>query len=364
MKNIVPILVLFLGIEAAWGSDDLNIISQQPYFSIQPVYQSWTGDNDFTFSEMSVPLQAYYPFNRNASLSLQTNQAMVNGDNLEKLSGLTDTQLSLNYFVERVDAVLNLGLNLPSGKKALTLDEFVTSSLLSYDFYNFMVPNFGQGLNVSGGITWVRSLSDQVALGIGATYQLKGDFEPLENMMDKYKPGDEFLATAGIDVRLTETSTISTDLIFISYAADKFGDVEVFESGALFYGNVQYKRYFDFNTLSLFARYRTKGKNRIAVAGGFVDDENKTVPDLFETIAEYRMRINQNLSNRFIAELRFYQEITTVAAINVFGVGIQPDFRVSQNVSIPVRLKYSIGLSENDSRLNGFEAGAGIYFSF
>jgi len=360
------ILLFFLLIVAAksFGADSPYIFNQQRFVRIQPLYQAWSGENNATFTETSIPFYAYIPISRVLSFNLQTSQATASGDYLQEISGLTDMQLGVNYFFESLNLVANLGVNVPSGKKELTPTEFLTSSLLSYNYFNFLVPNFGQGLNVSAGVTWAYPVNDQLVLGAGASYQYKGKFKPLQGMLLEFEPGDEILFTGGADYRLNEVSSLSADLIYIMYSPDKIGSYEVFESGDMLIANIQYRRYFDFHELWLNARYRSKGKNSLPIAGSLEPEPQKSTPDQIELIARYRYRVNPQLYISALVEGRFFKQTSVFTAVNVLGLGVAPEYALSPAVTIPIQLKLLRALFENGSNMSGWEIGLGIRYSF
>lgn len=98
-------------------------------------------------------------------MTLRGSQATASGDNIQTINGITDTQLSFSYHFEPVNLIFNLGLNLPSGKKRFTSEEFQTSSLISTNIFNFKVPGFGQGLNISPGLTWAFPVNEKYSPG-------------------------------------------------------------------------------------------------------------------------------------------------------------------------------------------------------
>lgn len=243
--NRIKTLLIVLLITAI--NADAQTISQTGYVRIMPLFQGWrlTGGNDF--AELSIAEIVYIPLRRNLSMTLRGGQATIGGDNLQRLSGVTDTQLAFNYYLEPAKLLFNLGLNLPSGKKELTLQEFQTDTLISKNIFNLQVPNFGQGFNFSSGLTWVMPLNENVVIGLGASYQFKGKFKPLSVFVEDYNPGDEFLATGGIDLRLNETTTITSDVIFTIFGKDKIGQTEVFAPGNKLVANLQFRKYFNFD---------------------------------------------------------------------------------------------------------------------
>ncbi len=66
-----------------------------------------------------------------------------------------------------------------------------------------------------------------IVLGLSASYQFKGEFEPVEEI-ENYKPGNELLLTGGIDVRVNETANFSSDIVFTVYGTDKLSGEKVF----------------------------------------------------------------------------------------------------------------------------------------
>ncbi|MFQ5825323.1 MAG: hypothetical protein ACE5JB_14880 [bacterium] len=358
--NILLIILVITGVNA-YGENDAYIIRQRGFIKLMPLYQSWSIEGYNDFSEFSVLEFAYFPLGRNLSMALRGGQATANGDNLQSLSGVIDTQLSFSYHLESAHLVLNLGLNLPSGKKELNLEEFVTSSLISNNILNFQVPNFGQGLNVSPGFTWAVPVSENFVLGLGASYQLKDKFKPIKDFSDDYNPGDELLLTGGLDVRLSKTATFSTDIIFTTFGTDKIGNQEVFASGNRVVVNGQFRKYFNFNELWLFARYRSRAKSELAVAGQLVPEEKKTNPNQLEFMGHYRIRLSRRFYASILVEGRFYQETPAAfSGINLLGGGIAPEIYLSSNFKLPLIFKYLTGSFKNGPNISGFEIGIGF----
>ena len=155
MKKILLLFISFIS-TATFAGNDNYIISQKGYIKLMPNFQMWSIESNYDISEISFPIMVYFPISRKFNLSLRSNQANIAGD-VNTLSGLADTQLSCSYHLENAHLVFNVGLNLPSGKKELTVTEFQTSSQIAYSYFNFKVPGFGQGFNVSPGISWAAS---------------------------------------------------------------------------------------------------------------------------------------------------------------------------------------------------------------
>ncbi len=344
-----------------------QIISQTASARLHFNYQSWSLHDSLDFSEITIPLSIYYPVNRNLSVTLRGNGASATGDNLESVSGITDTQLSFAYLIENANLVLNLGFNLPTGKKKLSFDEFTTSGLISNNIFNLNTPNFGQGLNISAGFTWAIPAGERFVFGLGASYQYKGSFKPLEALVKDYSPGDEILITGGFDARLGSAATFSADAIFTLFGTDKIGDDEVFAPGNRLVLNAQFRRYFGFNDFWLFARFRSRAKNEQAVILGqaLVKETENSNPKQFEVMTHYRLRMNPRIYLRILAEGRFYEKTAApFSGVDLFGGGLAPEFAVSRGVTVPVAFKFFAGSFKDGPNLTGFEIGAGLNASF
>jgi len=376
MKSPHLFLIASMSMAGAVLAQDAYIISQQRFVKIAPAYQRWSVEGDNQFSEFSSPIQIYFPFSRNWSVTVLGNQASAKGEALlgssatnrgqalPKLSGLTDTQLAVRYFLESMNLALDLGLNLPSGKSELGPDEFRTSAELSANIFNFQVPNFGQGFNISPGLTWAVPVRDNLVLGLGASYQYKGSFKPVAGLSDDYNPGDEVLFTGGLDLRLNETTTLSSDLIFTLYGTDQVGDAEIFAAGNKLVANAQFRKYFDFNELWLFARYRSSAKNDLAAGGQLVTEGEKTTPDQIELLGHYQARFTRRFSMRFLAEGRVYQDTPVFDGVKLFGGGLAPIFSASSNFQLLGQFKYLTGSFDRGDKLSGLEIGVGMLAKF
>ncbi len=84
-----------------------------------------------------------------------------------------------------------------------------------------------------------------------------------------------------------------------------------------------------------------------------------------EILGAYTVRFSDALSTQFSLEGRFFQE-TSIAfsEYNLFGVGLMPEFSVSESLTIPLRFKFTSGKGKSSGTITGFEAGLGIVISY
>lgn len=361
----LAVILLVMSASFAFGQDDSpDVISKQGRVRVSAGYQSWSIPDIASLSEFHFPVEAYYPLDRNAGMSVFLGGASASGLHFEDLSGITDAQVSANYYLEDRNLLLNLGIGLPTGKRELTTDEFATSIGLSNSFFNYRVPVLGQGFSVSPGITWATPLNDQTVLGLGASYQHKGGYVPVKGMKT-YKQGAELLLTGGIDYQTSEVSAVSLDLTVTVYGKDVYDDADMMKSGTKVMAAGQYKRYIGYDLLWLFGRFRSRGKSVIYVPG--TDAQFKMQRDEFETVARYRRRLNPRTALNYSAEARYFFKTDAISQGYQAGVGFGPERQVSPEMKLKGEVKVLRGrdYSLHDTKwLTGFEIAGGMEYSF
>ncbi len=362
--KILAIMTVFVPLTILGQSQDgVFMVRQQGYARMNFIYQKWSSQSDTSISETSVPIFAYIPLNLNSSLSIRGGQADVRSDASQNLTGLTDMQFHLTRYYEPYNLIFSFKINLPTGKKELTLEEFDTSYLISLDMYNFRVPIFGQGLNAAPGISWASSLTEVIAVGLGASYQYRGAYKPFHIMEGQYNPGNEFLITGGLDFKVGETTTFATDLIYTRYAVDKVGEDQVFQSGGKIILHAQLSVLSGQKSWLISTTYRSKDKNQIAIAGGLVEENEKTIPDQFDLMGRYRFPVGKRMSAVVSAEGKFFNETSAFEKVNIFSFGGTLNVPVSQKSLVPISMIFSTGTIESRS-ISGFELSFGLFHNF
>mgnify|MGYP003889085827 CR=1 FL=1 len=323
------------------------------------VYQQYAdADADSRLQQVSFPITAFVPVSRPFAVSFSASPALVSGDEVASLQGFSDAQIALSYYqrLSAASAVFSLSANLPSGKRALTQEEFETSSLLSQNFYGFRLPVFGQGLNLSPGVALAIPAGDQAVIGIGASYQYRGRFEPLVGMADTFKPGDELLITGGGDVRLGEAWALSADVTYTLYQADQLGDVDVYETGDQLAVSLQALGQLGTNQLRVFGRFRDKGKSALPVNGISVPAP-RTEPTQGRLLVSYRVRVLETVYATLITQGRYFEATDLFDARTLFDIGAGQEFVLTPEVSLTSRFVYTFG------SFPGVEIGGGLAFT-
>ena len=356
--GLVLITCLFPGWARGQSGDVLMAGQRLPLrVNLFPIYQQFES-GQVKVSEFSVPVWVYVPLDRNLGITLRTGYAVAGGDGLNTLSGLADVQAEVSYYQPLGDASLawRLNANLPSGKQKLTLDEFETLTRLSFNQFSFQTPGLGQGLGMSPGLTLAFPVSEQVAAGLGVTYNYRGGFEPIENIVGQYDPGDELLITIGGDLRLTPTASLAANLGYTFYGVDQIGGADVYESGGKTVVQAQYRQFVGFNEIQVNALFRTRSRNSIAAAGGdLVPEEARTWPNQVALLGLYRHRFSEQVT--LGTSFRFQQFDETPLfpeSESLLSLSVMPVLTLSPTLQVPFRLMYRMGTA------SGFEIGAGL----
>jgi hypothetical protein len=333
------------------------------YTMVSPMLQSWRVQANPNYSQFSTLIYSQVPIKSDVSLTLRIAQANIGGQ-VAKLNGITDLQSMVSYYLRGSNTTLNFGLNLPSGTKNLSQEQFSTSSIISRNVFSLQVPNFSQGLNISAGATRVFIVSETTVLGVGASYMIKGKYKPLE-ILDDYDPGNEFLMTMGADFRLNSSSSISSDLVLTWYGTDNLAGEKIFSPGNKIVLSTRYRKYLRFNDLSIHMLIRLRGKSDLAVDENFVTEDQKTLPNQLEFYGRYSSYFNRRLTLVYLAEMRFHQVTPNpFSGVRLFGLGFQPKTKISPRVYLFGSLRYRFGQIKNGYRIRGYEIGIGAEFGF
>lgn len=335
-------------VDSDYGTDALTSRHQPMRVVLQPTYQYYE-DNGVQLTEWSLPLQATIPIRERLQLSVRASVASADGEvelgnEPEQVSGLGDVQASLSYTRELGEGslIMSAGVNAPTGKQELTLAEFTTATLLSRNFYDFRVPSFGQGLGLATGATWALPVGDDLVLGLGGSFQYQGGFTPFEGMEETYEPGNEVLATGGLDYRLSRTSALSGDVALTLYGTDTLGDTDEFEAGNKVSAKVQYVRNQRYNTLRLMARYEGREKSTFpATAGGAT--EMQLLPNQGTLRGSYTTRLREGVRLEVEAIGRHFGETTSTDSKTLVTVSLMPQFDVGDGLRVAPRVAYTGG---------------------
>lgn len=127
-------------------------------------------------------------------------------------------------------SVVTVGVNLPTGKAAHSLQEAVVASVLATDMLGFREANWGTGFGVTTGVAATQRIGAW-GLGMGASYRLAGSYEPRTGEDLEYTPGDEFRLRVGTDRNVGESGRVAAGLTYQRFSTDEANDRNLFQAG-------------------------------------------------------------------------------------------------------------------------------------
>ena len=198
------------------------------------IAQSYTTD-DGTVTQTTVPLRASFQLARNVQMNVRTAFATAEGDDLEAISGVTDTQFGarLSGSIGKGIVDLSMTASLPTGQTALSIEQLVTASTLSLDDYAFATPSFGRGTVLAPGASVAFPISETAAVGLGAVYSIASGYTLVAFDGVDYMPGNELLLTAGLDAALGRSGLVTVEGSYVSYGEDSYREATYSPGGNL-----------------------------------------------------------------------------------------------------------------------------------
>lgn len=176
-------------------------------FRVAPQFLNYSFDlagSKTTISEIAIPIAFAVPVNSRFSLDVATAFAHAtleaDGGDKSTISGLTDTQLRLNYTLPGDAIMITAGLNVPSGQYKVDEDKLAAAGQIGNDFLAFPVSSFGNGLAGTGGVAFAKSLGTW-NLGLGGSFRKSFEFDAFESGSTTvtFTPATEFRVRAGLD---------------------------------------------------------------------------------------------------------------------------------------------------------------------
>ncbi len=201
------------------------------------VYTHWKLDTDYggstEISQLWAPLRGMVPVSDNTEIAFLVAgaQSKLDFDGRETdLGGLSDTRLQLSRSMADDRLLFSIGVNLPTGKKELEVDqERQIIETLAASFLDFPLRRYGEGFGLSF-LAGTAAELGEINAGIGIQYEYIGTYTPYVGFED-YDPGDLFNVYAGGDLSREDISW-SGNLLFTTFVADKMADTKVLKQSS------------------------------------------------------------------------------------------------------------------------------------
>lgn len=331
------------------------------------VYSSWTVTRDTmetTISQFAMPIGAFFPIQDNFEISFFAANASSKfdaGSGDFKLSGLSDVRVQGNHSFANDQLLLSVGLNLPTGKRALDLtEEFFVLQALSTNYLEFPVRRYGEGFGFNLLFAGATVLGENMQGGAGLMYQYSGSYEPYDGFSD-YNPGDVISANAGIDIESGATNW-TLDMIYSVFTTDQIDGVKTFKQSPQVDLRLGMRRSDEAQSFSAQIGYLIRGDNTQYSVGGVELDPFKLYGNEFFIAGAYARQFSQLWHIRPAADLRMIggNDLSEESS-TVFGIGATIGREIGANLSFDCGAKLYTGSADGgDIDLSGYQITFGL----
>jgi hypothetical protein len=347
------------------------IFGQKSSAGVEFIFSNWTLKNDSaetTLSQLTFPLSGFVPLKDNLEARIFVGNAfntLSSNDNDTKLSGLSDIRLQFNHSFVEDKFLMSLGINLPTGKKELSItDEQQVLEMLSQNYLTLPIRRLGEGFGfnlLAGGATYLGNVRG----GLSIMYQFNGTYDPYLGLID-YDPGDFFSVSISADAK-TSASAYAINMIFTTYTSDKVEDCEVFKQSNTFDVRLSGTRKMEKIGLSGSVRYLFRDRNQYYdVFSGDVISKLKSYGNEFSAYGRLEYHPNDLWYAGPLLEIKIIDASEEgLGSSNLFGLGAAYGRKLTDNVDIAAGLKYFIGKADDDKLdINGIQLSASLVAAF
>ena len=318
--------------------------------------------------QVAVPVGVLVPIGRRFSFDIgsswaQTSVKRPTGGS-DSFSSFTDTQLRGSYVIGNDALVVSVMVNLPTGKRSTTPQQFGVASSTSSNFLLFPVSSYGTSFSVTPGLAAATTAGDW-NLGLAASARVSATYSPFKGDSASYKPGVESRFRGGVD-RLIGSSRFSLGATFSTFSTDQLRGGGSLGSGSFDPGN---RILVDLGivspvgggTLGIYLwnyhRIRSGSATSQSAAGG---KEN-----VFTAGVNGSFGLSKALSLEPAAEARFWSPAS--GSGRLFGAGTALRIQALPQVAFIPSFRVDLGTIKNSAgshSVTGWDASAFIRYGF
>lgn len=368
-RRSLCMLVIALVIATTFaGSSSAQVIYGQPTSGDLSVsYQSWTvkqGDEETTISQFAIPLGAFVPVQDNFDISLYVANATSTLETATQdfsLGGLSDVRMQANHSFANDQLLFSVGLNLPTGKKALDLtEEYFVLQALSANYLDFPIRRYGEGFGFNLLFAGATVLGDNVRGGAGIMYQYAGSYQPYDGFTD-YDPGDVISVNAGLDIGSAPMSW-TIDIVYSTFTTDQIDGIKTFKQSSQLDTRLSARYVGEQQMFAGYVGYLMRGDNTQYVADGDELDPFKLYGNEFLIAGRYVRQFGAVWHAGPSVELRLIGgNDLDMESSSVFGVGASIGRELGSNLAASGGFKYYSGSADGgDIDLSGYQITFGL----
>jgi hypothetical protein len=297
-----------------------------------------------------------------------------------RITSFSDTSLSFSYSMPepQFPVRFNMDFNLPTGRATLVGDEknaLMDGSLVQQTRH-------GEGFNVAPGVSVSHALSPQDVVGIGASYIIRGQFDPNGDVVnDEIKSGNEMVATLQYQ-HVEPKWLVSTGLIYTGYDTTQRGGRDYYRTGDRLDANVTgVVALSDTQRLQVAGRYFTQAPNSVSnfLTGDLAKESANSNGNALYVGADWGIATDSQqrgtfhiLADYLTVQANSYDRINDLfnAGRDKFSLGIGYNYVIDRKTKAGIQVKYyqvtnkATPLTLQDISANGFNIFGSISHLF
>ena len=349
---------------------------------IEFYFSSWELTEDGTTTEITqsvVPMRGFVPLGENMEGLIYvaaSGSQVVRGTVIDhSLNGISDVRMQVSRSLANDQFLISVGLNLPTGKTELTLDEEVTVlNYLAKNYIELPVRRLGEGLGFSVLVGTARMIGDWRAGG-SISYRYSGSYAPYAGVTD-FNPGDKISLNVGVD-RQMEATALSFDITYGMYGTDQWDGDDIYEQSTELGLRAGFNWNKDVNHIGVAVGYLARGRNTIYVTDPSQDDateaqEAKVYGNEFYGRASWGRdvaqvwRITPSVEFRSIAENEsLVEDEQNMGSATIIGLGTTVARKLSDQVGFDIGGRYFTGDADGGNiDLTGYQVRLGLTANF
>jgi len=338
--------------------------------SFRFIYSHWELDTNGEKAEVdqtAMPFTGFVPLRDNLEARLylagSSTELDTPGDNY-KVSGMGDIRLQLNKSLADDRYLLSAGLNLPTGKKELSLDdEWPVIEYLAFDFLSLPIRRLGEGFGFNL-LAGAAVPAGEYRLGGSAMFQFNGEYKAYDGGGD-YNPGDMISLSAGVD-RQFDNLLVRLNAVLALFTTDKLDGEKVFRQSNQvdlgLSGIFEREKY----SLAGDIRYLIRGRNTRYDTTEAILDQLKIYGNEFAAAAGLTYRfsptwnITPSLEYRKIGANEYDRESS-----DMFGIGTDLGLKIVNDVMLDIGFVYFTGSGDGgDVDISGMRITSALAAEF
>ncbi len=231
MRRLLPLAFAALAAPAAGAQ---SIFDSELRLAPQFVQYEIKSPSNEKITELAIPVFVTIPFGSRFTFDVGTAYARARattGSAVSEINGLTDTQLRGNLTLGSDFVVITGGVNLPTGKSTVDLEQLTAAGRIGSDFLAFPISNMGTGLATTGGIAIARPIGNW-NVGFGGAFRRSSSYEPFNvpgQTPLQFQPGNEVRARIGVD-RGVRRGRLTLGVTYSAFGDDAAGS-SVYHTG-------------------------------------------------------------------------------------------------------------------------------------